>query len=210
MRYFWLKKIHSLLGILPLGLFLCIHIFSSAFITVSPEAYQEQVAMWKGIPYHWIISLVLVGLPLLLHAVLGIYMMYSAKINLRQFPTAANASYTLQRFAGILSLLFIVYHVASLYLSSPDGATPAQHGRWATQIMAQELSKLPIFAFYVAGSLSVIFHFAYGLWTFGINWGITVSPNAQRVSKYCCWTVGLLMSAVTCHILWTFRTMGLS
>ena len=41
-----------------------------------------------------------------------------------------------------------------------------------------------MFAFYLVGIISAIFHFANGLWSFLVSWGITVSPRSQVISTY--------------------------
>src|SRR5699024_11609798 len=51
-------------------------------------------------------------------------------------------------------------------------------------MMADILENPFWFVFYVIGVLSVVFHFANGLWSFMITWGITQSPKSQQVMSY--------------------------
>ena len=40
--------------------------------------------------------------------------------------------------------------------------------------------------FYLVGIVSCVFHFANGVWTMGITWGVWISPRAQRYASYVC------------------------
>jgi len=58
--------------------------------------------------------------------------------------------------------------------------------------------KNPLFAMaYLLGSLSVIFHFANGLCTFCMSWGITVGPTSQRIMAQAAAGVGAVLAAMT-------------
>ncbi|MEO1511464.1 MAG: hypothetical protein AAFU70_05255, partial [Planctomycetota bacterium] len=49
---------------------------------------------------------------------------------------------------------------------------------------------------YFAGITLLVFHFANGLWTAAITWGLTISEGAQRRWGYACAVVGVgLMAA---------------
>jgi succinate dehydrogenase / fumarate reductase cytochrome b subunit len=61
-----------------------------------------------------------------------------------------------------------------------------------------------MFAFYVVGVVSAIFHFANGLWSFFISWGITVSPRSQRISTYVTMILFLALSFVGIRSLLAF------
>jgi succinate dehydrogenase / fumarate reductase cytochrome b subunit len=42
-----------------------------------------------------------------------------------------------------------------------------------------------------------VFHLANGIWTFGITWGIWVTPQSQRWADRVCLVFGLLLAAVS-------------
>jgi succinate dehydrogenase / fumarate reductase cytochrome b subunit len=50
-------------------------------------------------------------------------------------------------------------------------------------------------ALYAIGVLSAVFHFANGLWTLGITWGIWTSPAAMRRANVVSVAVGLALAA---------------
>ena len=57
-------------------------------------------------------------------------------------------------------------------------------------------------AFYAVGIVCASWHFAYGLWLFAAKWGITVGDGARRKFGYACAAIGLvfvLVGAVTMY-----------
>ena len=62
---------------------------------------------------------------------------------------------------------------------------------------AAALSSIGYQIFYVIGVLSCVFHLANGIWTFGITWGIWVTPQAQRWATAVCLVFGLGLAAVS-------------
>ena len=48
-----------------------------------------------------------------------------------------------------------------------------------------------MFIFYIIGIISTVFHFANGLWSFFVSWGITVSPVHNIISTY--FTIGVFV-----------------
>ena len=53
---------------------------------------------------------------------------------------------------------------------------------------------IPIF--YLVSVLALVFHFANGLWTAAITWGLTVSTGAQRRWGWVCAAVGVGLSVM--------------
>jgi len=51
------------------------------------------------------------------------------------------------------------------------------------------------------------YHFANGLWSFLVSWGITVGPRAQRVSSYVCMSLFALVSIMFIASLFAFRNV---
>jgi succinate dehydrogenase / fumarate reductase cytochrome b subunit len=53
-----------------------------------------------------------------------------------------------------------------------------------------------------------VFHFANGLWTMGITWGVWTSPLAQKRALRVCMTFGVLLAAVTVGALYGMVKSG--
>jgi len=173
---FWFRRLHSLSGIFPIGVFLLEHMFTNAFIVKGAAAYNEKIDFLMNLPYVIVIEVFFIWLPILYHAGYGLYVWYSGKSNLRAYPQTKNFLYVLQRWTGLITLVYIAIHVYE---------TRVVHALYGTEISfarMQELMANPYtFWLYVIGLLAVCFHFANGIWGFTISWGIVVGPKAQRV-----------------------------
>jgi succinate dehydrogenase / fumarate reductase cytochrome b subunit len=208
-RHFVSRKLHSLLGVLPLGAFILEHLFTNGFILGGQKAYDKQVDWLLSLPKPVLISLelVFIAMPLLFHGILGVKIALEGKSNVAQYPYARNAFYAFQRWSGIYLLFFIVYHVwttrftghfeypASGPAVGPDGRPIGIAAVGTDGVLVGTKSSIYYFMVdqlsgnwllglvYVLGVLAAALHFSNGLWTFCITWGITVGARAQRVSK---------------------------
>ena len=189
--HFWLRRLHSLTGIFPIGAFLLEHMFSNSFIVRGPQAYNSQIAFLQSLPYVIWLEIFFIYLPILYHAFYGFYVMFTGKNNLAWYPYLANILYSLQRWTGIGAFIYIMYH--------------AYHTRfvnllYGTEVSFERMQHLMtdprIFWFYIVGLAAVMFHFANGIWGFLISWGITVGPKAQKVSGAVCALAGLTLFGV--------------
>ena len=68
---FFLRRLHSLSGIIPVGAFLVEHFISNAFATNGPWAYADQVKFLTGLPFVPVLEIVGIYIPLLYHALYG-------------------------------------------------------------------------------------------------------------------------------------------
>ena len=185
---FWLRRLHSLSGVFPIGAFLLEHMFSNSFITLGPDAYNGQIAFLQGLPYVIWLDILFIYLPILYHAVYGFYVMFTGKSNLSSYPHPANFMYVLQRWTGVITFIYVGYHVYHTRIVNLLYGTEVSYER-----MAELMANPKNFWFYMIGLAAVMFHFANGLWGFLISWGITVGPKAQKVSGAVCASVGIVL-----------------
>jgi len=188
---FWLRRLHSLSGVFPIGFFLLEHMVSNAFILFGPEAYNRQIHFLQSLPLVVFFEVFFIGLPILYHAGYGILVTLSGKTNLSSYPYTQNILYTLQRITGVIALIYIGVHAYHTRIVN------AMYGTEISFARMQELMSIPwMFWFYVVGLAAVCFHFANGVWGFCVSWGLTVSAQAQRRVGVGFGLVGLLIFAV--------------
>jgi succinate dehydrogenase / fumarate reductase cytochrome b subunit len=205
-RHFWLRRLHSLLG-LVFGAYVTVHLLVNAS-GFWPRAYQENVDHIHSLePMLPLIEILFIFIPLLFHALYGIYITRAGvKFNTTKYNYGGNIRYTMQRWAGIILLLFIGYHIATLHkwglaLFGIHGYPMFNAQNVAYQSTAHAI-KTPydsaalnglVIAFYLLGVWSAVFHWANGLWTSAIAWGLTVTANAQRKWGHVCFGFGIIM-----------------
>lgn len=184
---FALKRLHSLTGVFPLGIFLFWHV--SAVIAALSGPNSEVFRPWGSSGGSASLTAVssFIFLPFAFHVFYGFFASMESRGNVHQYPHAANVRYTLQRLTGVFALAFMGWHVYGALLF-PETATSAAMGRISTN---------PAFcAAYVSGAAAAWFHFFNGAWGGLIDWGVTVSRGSQRfVLKLCMASFAALSSA---------------
>ena len=220
-HHFLLRRLHSLTGIVPIGVFLIVHLITNSslawgklglrgedpglsFAHGGVRYFQEEVT-WINtqVPHLFLIEVTLWA-SIAFHAILGILYARSGRPNNPRYPYQDNWRYTLQRWSGYLGVLFIFYHVATLrwgwHWLVPGGTEWSSH--FATSTLAAALHGsaggwtimgLVVSVFYFAGISLLVFHFANGLWTAAISWGLTVSAPAQKRWGAVCAVVGVAL-----------------
>lgn len=189
--HFWLRRLHSLSGIFPIGFFLLEHMFSNALILLGPAAYDRQIKLLQGLPLVTFMEVTFIGAPILYHALYGIYVTATGKINLSSYPYPKNFLYTLQRWTGLITFVYVGYHVYHTRMVNALYGTEVSYARM------QGLMHVPwIFWFYLVGLAAVMFHFANGIWGFLVSWGLTVSQRSQKIAAAWSAVGGLVLFVV--------------
>ena len=200
--FFW-RRLHSLTGIVPVGLFLIEHFFSNAFAIKGPGAYSKQVEFLSSFPFVVALELFGIWLPILYHSLYGFYIWYRGESNVADYPWAGNWMYSSQRWTGAITFFYMVWHTWHLRFSGTHLLT---YPDLAFGKVQHELFAPWAFAFYVVGIVCASWHFAYGLWLFAAKWGITQGPVARRRWGYVCIAIAVLFIGVGFATLYSFRS----
>lgn len=169
--YLW-DKLHSLTGVVPIGVFLAEHFWSNSYALVSAERYNWISYELQTIPWRVAVEWLVIYLPLLYHSLYGFVIWSHGRSNVWRYRYVANWMYVLQRWTGLLAFLFIGWHVYTERILTAGKSTYAD--------VATTLANPLYFGFYVVGVLATSFHFGNGLWQFANKWGLAVGPQAQR------------------------------
>lgn len=197
------RKIHSLLGLIPVGTFLAFHLWENSMSRKGQEFFNMHVV--EGIAtllnYKLIVEALLFG-AILAHAVYGMVIWWQGKSNFSRYRYSANFRYYLQRITSLTTLAFIIWHVAhTRILASMDPAIEADFFGHMQRLFQNPL----VVVLYMIGLAGATFHFANGLWLFGITWGITTHPRAQQLSLGVCGLIFLVTTALGFHSIWGFN-----
>ena len=185
-REFFYRRLHSLLGVIPVGLFLTQHLVVNHFATRGEESFNKAAAFMEQLPFRYFLEIFVIFLPLLFHAIYGMYIAFTAQNNVSRYGYFRNWMFMLQRLTGIITLIFVVWHVWETRVQAAFGAEVNY------DMMANIVANPFMLAFYIVGIVSAVFHFANGLWSFFVSWGITVTPRSQQISTYV--TMGIFVA----------------
>jgi len=189
MYSFYLRRLHSLTGVLPIGAFLLEHFFTNSFAMFGPEVYNSKVEFFMGLPYIIVIEISLIWIPILFHGLYGLYIITAGQANVLRFGYARNWMYLLQRVTGVLALCFIIYHV---YATRISGLITGEHVSF--ELVQRSLENPLILLFYVLGIVSASYHLGNGLFGFMITWGIAIGEKTQRALSICCFALSMGMT----------------
>ncbi len=204
---FMLRRLHSLSGLIPVGLYMVVHLTVNASIWNGTEAFQAFVfqihSLGAILP---LVEWVFIFLPILFHAALGFVFMFGAKYNSNRYPTVRNYRYVAQRVTGMIAFVFIFWHVFHMNglihtewfretIADPIGLAQFRPYN-AASTAARALQSPLVSIFYLIGVWACVYHFANGLWTMGITWGVWVSPKAQQRASNICLGIGLVVAVI--------------
>lgn len=197
-REFLNRRLHSLLGVVPIGLFLIVHLTVNHFAVNGAGAFNKAASFMEHLPYLLFLAIVFIYLPLLFHAIYGLYIAFTASSNVGRLGFFRNWMYLFQRISGVLVLIFLVFHIYETRIQVALGHAVDYN------LMADLLSSPWMLWFYIIGTIATIFHFSNGLWSFCVSWGITQSPRSQQISSYVVLVIFILLAIVDIRAIFAF------
>jgi succinate dehydrogenase / fumarate reductase cytochrome b subunit len=211
---FVLRKLHQLSGIVPLGAFLLEHLYTNSKAlhpTLGAQHFNEAVDDLQAIPYILFVEITFIFIPLIYHAVFGLFITWESKPNNLAYPYPRNWFYTIQRVTGMILFFFILFHVMNFRFGLIPGlndTSVAHRPDLAYTIVSTEFQISWVIAIYVVGIVSTIWHFANGIWLFAVDWGIVIGERAQRFLGYACIGFGALLLGLWINVLAAFIWKG--
>ncbi len=211
---FLLRRMHSLTGVIPVGAFLVEHLLTNVGAWYGPDTYNESVKWIQGLPFLLVLEFAFILAPLAFHAGLGLLYALAGRPNSGVYPYTTNWRYTLQRVTAYITLVFVIVHLLKFRFSHlVGGPVFAEAYDWfaltSEGLLYWQIGGLTVpwwftLTFYLIGVTAAVYHFANGLWTFSISWGILGGPDSQRWFLYVCLLIGLVMAIWGYISLWAF------
>lgn len=206
-----LRKLHQLSGIIPLGIFVLEHFYTNSKALTGAADFNQAVTDLQSIPYILFVEIGGIFIPLIYHAVYGLFITWETRPNNLAYPYPRNWFYTIQRITGVILFFFIFFHVLNFRFGLIPGLNErsvAHYPNEAFQIVASEFALWPILLVYTIGITATVWHFANGLWLFAVDWGIVIGERAQRMMGYACIGFGAFLLAVGLNAMVAFIRPG--
>ena len=202
-RHFLLRRLHSLSGIVPIGVYMLAHIYAAnAAILAGPRAFNWVAETLESVPRFMLlfIEIFFLWLPIGFHGIYGLFIVREADHNFLTYPYPRNIFFSLQRITGVLAFAFLAFHMYTTRFYNYLFGVPINY-----ETMHGWMSNPLVFAVYLVGVLSSVFHLTNGVSTFCITWGIAVGARAQRTLQAACTILFVAMGATGVAIVAAFR-----
>ncbi len=208
--FLW-RRLQSLSGIFPVGAFLVEHFISNAYATNGAHAYNEQVRFLTSLPFVIFLEIFFIYIPIAYHAGYGLWVWWRGENNVADYPYWGNWMYTLQRYTGIVTLAYIIYHTATMRFSEmgyAGGHIIGNSDAAAAKVYLAFLNHPWVVVFYFVGIIAAAWHFGYGIWLFCAKWGIIHGERGRRNLGVVAVVVGVFFVALGVASMVAFLTMG--
>jgi succinate dehydrogenase / fumarate reductase cytochrome b subunit len=196
---FILRKLHQVTGIVPLGVFYFVHIYTNSTAMSGARVFDEHVQGIHDMPYLLFIEILGIFVPLLYHSIYGIIISRETRVNVGHYSYARSWFYLNQRISGAYLFFFLIFHILNFRFGMIPGlnTTPvAGHANLAFSIVSNEFHSDVIFFIYVLGVVATAWHLAYGIFLFAVDCGIVIGERAQKVALYACIGLAVFLGAV--------------
>lgn len=203
-----MKKLHSLSGVVPVGVFLIEHLWTNSRALQGEDAFNQAVGDIQNLPYLPLIEVFGIFLPLAFHSFYGLYLAFRGKPNALKYPYATNWLYVMQRVTGVIAFAFICYHLGEFRVQKwLFGMRSEAFYQTLEAHLSSTYGGVPWLALlYMVGVGSAVFHFANGLAGVCMAWGLTVTKVAQRRAAVVCGAIGLALFFLGANTVLFFAT----
>lgn len=212
-KTFLLRKLHQLTGIVPLGLFYFVHLYTNSTALNGPRIFNEHVEDIHNMAYLLFIEIFGIFLPLLFHSIYGLLISGEARHNVLSYGYSRNWFYLFQRITGIFLFVFLLFHILNFRFGLIPGLnmTPvAGNADQAYRIVAGEFQIWWVLLIYFLGVIATGWHLAYGFFLFAVDWGIVIGEKAQRILLQASLGLAVLLSVAGINAAMAFvRPCGL-
>ena len=208
---FLLRKLHQITGIVPLGIFFFVHMFTNSKAMSGEKVFNDAVGDIHHIPYLLFVEIFGIFVPLLFHSIYGVVISGEARMNPLSYGYGRNWFYVFQRLTGGFLFFFLLFHILNFRfglipgLESYDNPVAGNSER-AFAIVNAEFKNIAVLIFYILGVLATAWHLAYGFWLFAVDWGIVIGEKAQKYALYACIGLAIFLGAVGVNAAIAFRT----
>lgn len=196
----WAQKLHSLSGVVPLGVFVVLHVWVTASLVGSREIYDRQIGFLHGGAFMGVLEVVLVLAPLLYHAAYGVMRTLQPRDPSHAYANDVMA--VLQRASGVVVLVFVIAHVWEFRGETFAKGLPVS--AYSTKLV-EDLSAttygVPWIALgYLVGIAATVFHLVNGMTSFLATWSITSSDSARHRARVFFRFAGILLFGLSAGI----------
>lgn len=213
-----LHKLHSLSGILPIGLFMMFHLTINSYSLRGATEFNTAVKAISYAPFIVLLEIGVIAIPILFHALYGMIIvaeMQGPGGNVSHYGYGRNWLYVLQRWSGVVALAYLLWHTYDTTfmkygyeLTQGDVGHELGFKSISYDAMAYRMAIPWYLAVQITGVTAAAFHLGNGLLNFSIRWGIAIGKEAQRIAAALGWVLGIALTVLGATIAINFANNG--
>ena len=184
---FYIRRIHSILGIVPIGIFLCLHLTLNSSAILGVDAWSAVIDGMRNVPFIILGELFIIAIPILFHAIYGFYIVYLSDMPLLRYQYVKNWMFILQRVTAVITTIFVIDHVLFVRILTDSTLD-------VMSAMANALQTPVGFILELIGIWASIYHFTNGIFTFLVTWGVLQGDRIQKAVSF----LTMLLCAALC------------
>ncbi|MBC8138310.1 MAG: hypothetical protein H8F28_20725 [Fibrella sp.] len=197
---FLLHKLHSLSGVFPIGFFMIFHLTANSYALRGETEFNTAVKAINYAPFVGLLEIAVIAIPILFHAIYGVFIvreMQGPGGNVAHYGYSRNWLYILQRWSGVVALGYLLYHAWDTSLNkriiewSGMASDDVAYHTISYAAMVYRFADPVYLLGYIVGILASAFHLGNGIFNFTIRWGIAIGKQAQQVSAFIGWGIGI-------------------
>jgi succinate dehydrogenase / fumarate reductase cytochrome b subunit len=182
-----MMKIFSLTGVVPLGVFVVEHLFVNGAALFGERSFVRAISLLARVPAVRVLEGAFVLAPLLVHALMGTYLLVTRKPMTPARPYSRRVTIAL-RASAVIALAFIAFHVYELRVRDHFTSGEQTFTSLAERLSTTGWLGLPLIAlFYLAGTAATALHFVVGLWGY-----LASSRPSESARRQAAWGLGAL------------------
>ena len=179
------RRLHSLTGVLPLLGYVLFHVGETAVAPAGGHRFADTVTGIDGGAMAVALETVLIVVPLVIHASLGLHVTVRERHPLPGgYPS--DGLRKLQRLSGMVVLLFLVAHVGHTWTAKLAGVG----GRELYDRLMGSVGQPVFLVVYAVGITAVAMHIAQGVGSFAVTWRLVKTAGGRRAAR----GIGILMA----------------
>ncbi len=195
------RRLHSVSGIVPVGVFLALHLYTNTAARRGADAYNALARRLQEVPLLLAVEVFLIAAPLFFHGIYGLVLIAGEPPAAGRPASPRRALSVAQRTTGIVLFGFVLLHLWTARLVQIRDHESLDLFRLMQAVLANPWWR----AAYFGGVLAATFHLSAGLWTFAETWGIAATPRARRLAAVASAAAFVALSAMGLASLSAFR-----
>jgi succinate dehydrogenase/fumarate reductase cytochrome b subunit (b558 family) len=195
-RWFGLGRLHSATGVVPVGAFFVLHLWTNARAMQGRAAYDHLVRRLQATPGLALLEVLGILAPLAFHAGYGVLMALGVVPSPSPPRHAKSWSRSVQRLTGAATLGFVCFHLWSLRAQVALGRMrpPDFFSTLCDSLSSTTSLGIPLAASaYLFGLASTAYHFANGFETFCLRFELVTEERSAKVLSAACTLLGMTL-----------------